>query len=96
MNIIKQKQAHKYRRGEKKIVVTSAERERGWEERQDRGAVVQSLSWVRLFVSPMDCSMPGFPVHHQLPELAQIQVHPVGDVIQPSCPLLSSSPAFNL
>ena len=29
--------------------------------------------------NPMDCSMPGFPVHHQLPELAQIHVHPVGD-----------------
>ena len=97
MNIIKQKQAHKYRRGEKKIVVTSAERERGWEERQDRGAVVQSLSWVRLFVSPMDCSMPGFPVHHQLPELAQTHVHPVSDAIQPYHPMsFPSPPAFNL
>ena len=46
---------------------------------------------------PMDCSMPGFPVHHQLPELAQTHVHWVGDAIQPSSPLLSSSPpAFNL
>ena len=33
---------------------------------------------------PMACSMPGFPVHHQLPELAQTQVHQVGDVIPPS------------
>ena len=32
---------------------------------------------------PMDCSMPGFPVHHQLPELTQTQVHWVGDAIQP-------------
>ena len=32
---------------------------------------------------PMDCSMPGFPVHHQLPELAQTHVHSVGDAIQP-------------
>ena len=32
----------------------------------------------------MDCSTPGFPVHHQLPELAQIHVHQIGDVIQPS------------
>ena len=31
---------------------------------------------------PMDCSMPGFPVHHQLPELAQVHVHCVGDAIQ--------------
>ena len=46
---------------------------------------------------PMDCSMPGFPVYHQLPELAQTHVHRVGDTIQPSHPLLSSSPpAFSL
>ena len=46
---------------------------------------------------PMDYSMPDFPVHHQLPELAQIHVHQVSDVIQPSHPLLSPSPpAFNL
>ena len=45
----------------------------------------------------MDCSMPGFPVHHQLLELAQTHVHQVGDTIQPSHPLLSPSPlAFNL
>ena len=37
--------------------------------------------------SPMDCSTPGFPVHHQLPEFTQIQVHRVGDAIQPSHPL---------
>ena len=44
---------------------------------------------------PMDCSMPGFPLHHQLLELTQTQVHPVGDAIQPSHPLLTSSlPAF--
>ena len=46
--------------------------------------------------SPMDCSTSGFPVHHQLPELAQTHVHQVGDAIQPSCPLSSPSPAFNL
>ena len=45
----------------------------------------------------MDCSMPGLPVHHQLPELAQTYVHWVSDAIQPSYPLLSLSPsAFNL
>ena len=37
---------------------------------------------------PMDCSMPGIPVHHQLPEFTQTQVHWVGDAIQPSHPLL--------
>ena len=40
-------------------------------------------------LQPMDCSMPGFPVHHQLLELAQTQVYQVGDAIQPSHPLLS-------
>ena len=45
----------------------------------------------------MDCSMPGFSVHHQLLELHQIHVHRVGDAIQPSHPLLSPSPpSFNL
>ena len=41
------------------------------------------------FCNPMDCSMPGFPVHHQLPEFTQIHVHQLGDAIQPSQPLLS-------
>ena len=46
---------------------------------------------------PMDCSTPCFPVHYQLPELAQTHVHRVGDAIQPSHPLSSPSPpAFNL
>ena len=45
---------------------------------------------------PMDCSTPGFPVHHQLPKFTQTQVHWVCDAIQPSHPLLSPSPpAFN-
>ena len=55
----------------------------------------------------MDCSTPGFPIHHQLPEPAQIHVHRVGDATHvhrvsdaiqyPSHPLSSpSSPAFNL
>ena len=37
----------------------------------------------------MDCSTPGLPVYHQLPEFTQTQVHRVGDAIQPSRPLLS-------
>ena len=49
------------------------------------------------FCDPMDCSMPGFSVHHLLPELAQTHVHQVGDAIQLSHPLLPPSPpAFNL
>ena len=46
---------------------------------------------------PMYCSTPGFPVHHQLPELTQTHVHRVSDAIQPSHPLSSPSPlVFNL
>ena len=40
----------------------------------------------------MDCSTPGLPVHHQLPEFTQTHVHHVGDAIQPSYPLSSPSP----
>ena len=46
---------------------------------------------------PMDCSTPGFPIYHQLPELIQTHVHRVSDPIQPSHPLSSYSPtAFNV
>ena len=46
---------------------------------------------------PMDCSTPGLPVHHQLPEFTQTHVHWVGNAIQLSHPLWSPSPpAFNL
>ena len=41
---------------------------------------------------PMNRSMPGHPVHHQLPEFTETHVHRVGDAIQPSHPLLSLSP----
>ena len=41
---------------------------------------------------PMNCHMPGLPVHHQLPEFTQTKVHRVSDAIQPSHPLLSHSP----
>ena len=46
---------------------------------------------------PMECSMPGFPVHQQLSEFTQTHVHQVADAIQLSHLLLSLSiPAFNL
>ena len=41
---------------------------------------------------PMNCSMPGLPVHHQLPEFTETHVHRVSDAIQPSHPLSSPSP----
>ena len=51
----------------------------------------------RTLFDPMDCSIPDFPVHHQVPELAQTHVHQVGDSIQPSHPLSSPfPPTFNL
>ena len=58
--------------------------------------LVQLLSPVQL-CDPMDCSTPGFPVHHQHLELAQTHVHRFSDAIQPSYPLPSLSPtALNL
>ena len=57
-------------------------------------SVAQSCPTLR---NPMNCSMPGFPVHHPLLELAQTHVHWVSDAIQSSHPLSSPSPsAFNL
>ena len=41
---------------------------------------------------PVNCSTPGLPVHHQLPEFTQTHIHRVGDAIQPSHPLSSPSP----
>ena len=66
--------------------------------RKDLWRVTRIHSFISVaFCDPMDCRTSGFPVHHQLPELAQTHVHWVGDAIQPSDPLLSPSPpAFNL
>ena len=52
-------------------------------------SVVQSCPTL---CDPMNCSTPGLPVHHQLPESTQTHVHWVGDAIQPSHPLSSPSP----
>ena len=47
--------------------------------------------------NPVNCSMPGLPVLHYLPEFAQTHAHGVSDAIQPSHPLLPPSPsAFSL
>ena len=59
-------------------------------------SAVQSLSHVQFFATPWTESTLGFPVHCQLPELAQMHVHKVSDAIQPSHLLSSPSPAFNL
>ena len=56
------------------------------------GSLVSSVTWSCLTLcNPMDCSIPGFPVHHQLPEFAKTHVHWVSDVSQPSHPLSSPS-----
>ena len=48
--------------------------------------------WCPTLCNPMDCSTPGFPVLHYLPEFAQTHVHWAGDIIQPPHPLLPPSP----
>ena len=64
---------------------------------------IMNIQWVSFQLSsvaqsrptlcdPMNCSTPGLPAHHQLPESTQTHVHCVGDAIQPSHPLLSPSP----
>ena len=58
-------------------------------------SVTQSYLYLTL-CDPMDCSTPGLPVHHQLPEFTQTHVHLVSDTIQSSHPPSSPSPAFNL
>ena len=63
---------------------------------QWQGSASQFSCSVVSLCDPMNRSMPGLPVHHQLPELTQTHVHRVRDAIQPSHPLLSpSSPAPN-
>ena len=49
-----------------------------------------------LTLCPMDCSIPGLSVHHQLPEFTQTHIHWVGDAIQPSHPLSPSPLTFDL
>ena len=65
------------------------------------GSELEKFTWVAQLCltvcNPMDCSLPGLPVHHQLLELAQTSVRQVRDAIQTSHPLSSPSPpAFNL
>ena len=58
---------------------------------------VQVIQSCLTLCNHMDCSVPGFSVHYQLPELIQIHVHWASDTIQPSHPLSSPfPPAFNL
>ena len=57
------------------------------------GNVLSSITQLCLTLcDPMDCSTPGFPAHHELPELTQTHLHWVSDTIQPSHPLFSPAP----
>ena len=62
----------------------------------EKSSVQFSHSAVSNSFRPQGLQHTSFPVCHQLPELAQTHVHQVSDTIQPSQPLLSPSPAFNL
>ena len=61
---------------------------------------LSSFSSYQLFsltlYNSMECSIPGLPIHHQLPEFTQTQVHWVNDALQPSHPLSSPSAALSL
>ena len=60
-------------------------------------SVISVTQFCLTLFNPMDCSTPGFPVHHHLPELTQTHAHCKGDAIQSFHPLLSPSPpTFNL
>ena len=63
-----------------------------WSCRLQFNSVQFSCSVMSDCLRPVNCSTPGLPVHHQLPEFAQTHVHQVSDAIQPSHPLLSPSP----
>ena len=66
-----------------------------WAIREDCSVQFSSVTqWCPILCDPMDCSRPGFPVHHQVLEFTQTYVHQVNDTIQPSHPL--SSPPFPL
>ena len=68
-----------------------------WSDSWTNSLSVSSVAQCLAPCIPTDCSMPGFPVHHQLLELAQAHVHRVRDAIQPAHPLSSPSPpAFSL
>ena len=66
----------------------------GWVSVFQFSSVAQSCPTL---CNPVNCSTPGLPVHHQLPESIQTHVHQVSEAIQPSYPLSSASPpALNL
>ena len=72
-----------------------------WTARRSNQSILKEISSIQFssvtqscptLCDPMNRSMPGLPLHHQLPEFTQTHVHRVSDAIQPSHPLSSSSP----
>ena len=87
------------KRNERMVGITEQEQNKGKRMKRRRsisetsGAIfssVQSISHVQL-CNPMNHSMPGLPVHHQLPEFTQTHVHRVGDALQTSHPVIPFS-----
>ena len=82
------------------LIVKNTRRAHMWKSFNIPGIFIQFSSVAQPYPTlcdPMDCSTPGLPVYHQLPEFIQTHVHWVGDAIQPSHPLSSPSPpTFNL
>ena len=58
----------------------------------DKASISSVAQTCLTLCDPMDCSMPGLPIHHKLPEFTQTHVHWISDAIQPSHPLLPPSP----
>ena len=85
INLKKDKQIWRYHAPDFKLHNIDIEIKTVW-------SVQFSHSLVSALCNPMNCSMPGLPVHNKLPEFTQTQLHPVSDAIQPSHPLSSPSP----
>ena len=67
------------------------------EEKQNKLQFSSAAQLSPTLCDPMDCGIPGLPVHHWLPEITKTHVHQIGDAIQPSHPLsFPSPPALNL
>ena len=65
-----------------------------WKHRYNQlSSVAQSCP---ILCDPMDCSKPGLLIPHHLPKFAQVHVHCIGDAIQPSYPLILSSPSIHV
>ena len=74
------------------VVLPFSVTSRGSSLKEYQSVQFSSVTWSCPNWEPMNCNMPGLPVHHQLQEFTQTHVHRVSDAIQPSHPLSSPSP----